>query len=66
MSVEAPGVGVLDRLAGLDVVPVDPLQGRPAQHGAAGEFCSIVADDDQRPPAFADEPIELTDDALAG
>jgi hypothetical protein len=41
MAVEALDEGILYRLAGLDVVPGDSVDG-PAQHGTAGQLGSIV------------------------
>jgi hypothetical protein len=44
-AVEAFNKTVLHRLAGRDVVPLDPELFLPSQHGVRGELGAIVADD---------------------
>ena len=46
-AIERFDEGVLHRLAGLDVVPVQPPD-RPAQHRRAGQLAAVIADDHSR------------------
>jgi hypothetical protein len=65
-AVEALHMGVLDRLAGLDVAQVDlPLQG-PGQEGTTGQLRAVVAADAKRPAAPCDDLIEFACHPTAG
>lgn len=44
-AIEALDDAVLHGLSGRDVVPLDALLGRPAQHGIAGQLRAVVGDD---------------------
>jgi hypothetical protein len=63
-AVEAFDEGVLHRLAGLNVVPGDPLGG-PAQHRVAGQFGTVVADDGVGPAALVHHRFQLPHHARA-
>lgn len=63
--VEAFGVAVLLRLAGLDVVPVDVILGCKDQHGAAGQLRAVVGDDNLGLAARGDQPVQLPHNAQA-
>ena len=64
--VEAFHEAILHRLAGGDVVPLDPVLLAPAQDRHAGQLGPVVAVHQQRRAAAGDQGIELTDDAGAG
>jgi hypothetical protein len=63
---EALDEGVLLRLAGHDVAPVDAGAVGPRQDGARGELRTIVADDRRRRTTPGNEPVELARDAGPG
>ena len=56
---EAFDEGVLNRLAAIDIVPIDPDLLGPAKNGVACEFCPIVADNRLGLAARGDQKIEL-------
>lgn len=58
-AVEALHERVLDRLAGLDVVPVDATLLLPGENGRRCQLSAIVADDQMRLAATADDRVEL-------
>jgi hypothetical protein len=62
---EALGKGVLDRLAGSDVVPLHAPLLRPAEDGV-GQLGAVVTDDRRRPAAPGDQLVEFAGHALAG
>ena len=65
-AVKALHMGVLDRLAGLDVAQVDlPLQG-PGQEVTTGQFRAVVAADANRPAASCDDLIQHPGHPAAG
>ena len=63
--VEALDEGILGRLAGRDVVPLDLPFLAEAQHGHSGQFSAIVGQAHRRPPAPGHDDIELTYDPQA-
>ena len=64
-AVEGFDVAVLHRSARCDVVPIDTVILRPAQHGARGELGAIVGHDHLRLAAHIDDHRELASDTLA-
>ena len=57
--IEALDKGVLNRLSGVDVMPIDPGLLGPAKNGVAGQLGAVVADDSLRSTAPCDQKIEL-------
>jgi hypothetical protein len=64
-SVEAFDEGILRRLTRSDVMPANAIFVLPFEHRAAGQLCSIVADDRHWLAVEADERIEFAGDAQA-
>ncbi len=62
---EAFGKRVLSRLAGSDVVPVNPLVLRPLQDRCAGELGAVVGDAHGGASAHGDDGIKLSCDTRA-
>lgn len=62
-AIEALDEGVLLRLAGLDVVLVETMALRPAEHRQAGELGVIVGDTLPGQPAGGDQGLQLADHA---
>ena len=58
--------GILLRLAGSDVVPVDAGFLTPPQDRHAGQFSAVIRDARDRPAAARDDGIELAPDAKPG
>lgn len=58
-AVEALDEAILHRLAGRDVVPLDPRRASPDQDGVGGQLAAIVAHDHLRPAALCKQPVEL-------
>lgn len=61
--VQALDKGILDRLAGRDVVPFDAAILPPLWDAPTGEFRSVVADNHARTTTTCEEPIERADNA---
>lgn len=64
-TIEAFDVSVLLRLAGCDVVPLDPPVLRPAQDRQTRQLGSVVADDHLRFAANGANRIELASNTSA-
>lgn len=64
-AVEALDKGVLLRLAGSDVVPIDPAFLRPAQDRHAGQPGAVIGDAGERFAARGNDGIELSPDTQA-
>jgi len=58
-GIEALDEGILLRLAGRDVMPLDPRLLRPAQDRQAGEFGAIVGNTHRRPAAPGNDGLKF-------
>jgi hypothetical protein len=65
-AVKALHMGILDRLAGLDVAQVDLPLHSPGQEVTAGQFRAVVAADAKRPAAPCDDLIQHPGHPAAG
>ena len=65
-AVEALHKCILSRFAGRNVVPLDLMLLRPAQHRYAGELGAVVGNDHCRAAADSDDGVKFAHDPQAG